>query len=65
MLSRPLDYSVYNTGSTDDWNRYAEIAEDERWSWEAIQPLLRKIENFKTPADGSDSVSIAQRYCVR
>jgi hypothetical protein len=47
---------VYHTGSKDDWDRYAKIAGDARWSWEAIQPILRKVQNFKTPADNSDSV---------
>jgi choline dehydrogenase-like flavoprotein len=52
-----LDYSLYNTGSEDDWNRYARIAGDERWSWDSIQPILCRIQSYREPADGSDVVS--------
>jgi hypothetical protein len=51
-----LDYMLYNTGSKDDWDRYAQIANDQRWSWDSIQDKLRLVQSYRTPADGSNAV---------
>jgi choline dehydrogenase-like flavoprotein len=34
---------VYNRGSADDWDRYAQFTGDPGWSWESIQPYIAKV----------------------
>ena len=36
------DYMIYNRGSSEDWDRYASISEDQGWSWDAVQQYFRK-----------------------
>lgn len=39
----PTDGMGYLRGSADDWDRYARFSGDPGWSWEGIQPYLRKV----------------------
>ncbi|KAK7444016.1 hypothetical protein VKT23_015412 [Stygiomarasmius scandens] len=46
---------LYNRGSKGDWDRYAEITRDPGWSWNNIQPYIRKNEKFTPPADAHNT----------
>lgn len=37
------DFMAYLRGSSEDWDRYAGITQDEGWSWDAIQPYIRRV----------------------
>ncbi|KAF7291088.1 Alcohol oxidase [Mycena kentingensis (nom. inval.)] len=52
--SSSVNYMVYTRGSKEDWDRFALVAEDARWSWDGLAPYMRKSEIFTTPADGHD-----------
>lgn len=53
--SSSINGLVYTRGSADDFNRYAELAGDPGWSWEAMLPYFLKMERFSPPADGHDT----------
>ena len=38
-----LDGMVYVRGSSDDWDRYADVTGDVGWSWDNMQPYIRKV----------------------
>ncbi|KAF5373918.1 hypothetical protein D9758_000698 [Tetrapyrgos nigripes] len=42
---------AYTRGSSEDWDRYADHTQDPGWSWDNIQPYIRKNERFTQPAD--------------
>ncbi|KAG6854278.1 hypothetical protein C0991_008523 [Blastosporella zonata] len=42
---------AYTRGSSDDYDRYAELTDDDGWSWDNIQKYLRKNERWTQPAD--------------
>ncbi|KAI0313431.1 aryl-alcohol oxidase [Amylostereum chailletii] len=42
---------VYVRGSSEDYDRYAEVTGDEGWSWESLQPYIRKNERWAEPQD--------------
>ncbi|KAF9451443.1 GMC oxidoreductase [Macrolepiota fuliginosa MF-IS2] len=46
-----VNFMAYLRGSSQDWDRYAAITGDEGWSWDAIQPYIRKNEKWTEPAD--------------
>jgi choline dehydrogenase-like flavoprotein len=39
---------VYLYGSSEDYNRWAEIVGDDNWRWENTQNSFKEIENFDT-----------------
>ncbi|KAG7445363.1 pyranose dehydrogenase [Guyanagaster necrorhizus] len=41
----------YTRGSSQDYDRYAQISGDPGWGWDALQPYFRKNERFVAPAD--------------
>ncbi|KAK0460465.1 aryl-alcohol-oxidase from pleurotus Eryingii [Desarmillaria tabescens] len=41
----------YSRGSSQDYDRYAQISGDPGWGWEALQPYIRKNERFVPPSD--------------
>ncbi|TFY77151.1 hypothetical protein EWM64_g6861, partial [Hericium alpestre] len=43
---------IYSRGTPDDYNRYADIAHDGRWSWDALQEFIARNEDFQKPTDG-------------
>ncbi|KAL0072310.1 hypothetical protein AAF712_000072 [Marasmius tenuissimus] len=53
--SSSINCMAYTRGSSEDWNRYAQVSGDDGWSWDSIQPYIRKNERFTPPADGHDT----------
>ncbi|KAK0460487.1 aryl-alcohol oxidase precursor [Desarmillaria tabescens] len=49
--SSAVNYMLYTRGSSQDYDRYAQISGDPGWGWEALQPYMRKNERFVAPAD--------------
>ncbi|PFH47692.1 GMC oxidoreductase [Amanita thiersii Skay4041] len=49
--STSINFMVYTRASKGDWDRYAKITGDDGWSWNAIQPYIRKNERFVPPVD--------------
>ncbi|KAF7322061.1 Alcohol oxidase [Mycena kentingensis (nom. inval.)] len=49
--SSSVNYLVYTTGSKEDWDRFAKVSKDDRWSWDALVPYMRKNEKFTQPVD--------------
>ncbi|KAK0217018.1 aryl-alcohol oxidase precursor [Armillaria fumosa] len=41
----------YLRGSSEDYDRYADVTEDPGWSWNGIQPYIRKNERWTAPTD--------------
>jgi hypothetical protein len=50
------DYLIYNRGSKDDWDNYANITQDPTWSWSSVKQYMSKVEKMVPPNDGSDAV---------
>ena len=46
---------MYTRGSTDDWDRYANLSGDSGWSWNAMQHYFKKSEHFNQPVDHHDT----------
>lgn len=53
--SSSINCMVYTRGTRDDWDRYANVTGDPGWSWDNIQPYVRKNERFTPPVDGHDT----------
>ncbi|KAK1235691.1 hypothetical protein PQX77_001062 [Marasmius sp. AFHP31] len=53
--SSSINCMFYTRGTRDDWDRYADVTGDEGWSWDSIQPYIRKNERFTPPVDGHDT----------
>ncbi|KAK0460488.1 alcohol oxidase [Desarmillaria tabescens] len=49
--SSAVNYMFYTRGSSQDYDRYAQISGDPGWGWEALQPYVRKNERFVPPSD--------------
>ncbi|KAJ7130814.1 alcohol oxidase [Mycena crocata] len=49
--SSSINCLVYTRGSSEDYDRFAEISGDQGWSWDSLQPYIRKNEIFSPPAD--------------
>ncbi|KAJ6625796.1 GMC oxidoreductase-domain-containing protein [Mycena sp. CBHHK59/15] len=49
--SSSINCLVYSRGSREDFDRYAELSGDSGWSWDSLQPYIRKNERFSPPAD--------------
>ncbi|KAJ7579827.1 alcohol oxidase [Mycena floridula] len=50
--SSSVNGMAYTRGSSDDFDRYATLTEDDGWSWNALQPYVRKNEHFTLPENG-------------
>lgn len=50
--SSSLNTMAYTRGSSDDYDRYAEITGDPGWSWKNIRKYIRRFERWTQPADG-------------
>ncbi|KAF7315923.1 Alcohol oxidase [Mycena indigotica] len=46
-----VNYLVYTRGTKEDFNRFARIANDDRWSWDSLTPYMHKTERFTEPVD--------------
>ncbi|KAI0298456.1 hypothetical protein B0F90DRAFT_1732646 [Multifurca ochricompacta] len=53
--SSSINYMIWNTGTVDDFNRLSQVTKDPGWSWERVQPLIKKIEKLTPPADHHDT----------
>ncbi|KAK0199339.1 aryl-alcohol oxidase precursor [Desarmillaria ectypa] len=49
--SSAVNYMFYTRGSSQDYDRYAQISGDPGWGWEALQPYIRKNERVVPPTD--------------
>ncbi|KAK0184513.1 alcohol oxidase [Armillaria mellea] len=49
--SSAVNYMLYTRGSSQDYDRYAQISGDPGWGWEALQPYIRKNERIVPPSD--------------
>ncbi|KAF9264930.1 aryl-alcohol-oxidase from pleurotus Eryingii [Marasmius fiardii PR-910] len=47
--STSINFMVYTRGSAEDYDRYAAITGDKGWSWDRLQPYIRKNERFLSP----------------
>lgn len=45
--SSVLNFQVYLYGSSADYNRWAELVEDDAWRWENVQKSFQAIENYE------------------
>ncbi|EIW53711.1 alcohol oxidase [Trametes versicolor FP-101664 SS1] len=52
--STSINFMIYTRGSKDDFNNYAALSGDD-WSWDALQPYFKKLENLVPPVDGHDT----------
>ncbi|KAG2005491.1 pyranose dehydrogenase [Coprinopsis cinerea AmutBmut pab1-1] len=43
---------VYNRGSAQDYNRWANVTGDDGWKWENLLPSIKRGEKWVLPADG-------------
>ncbi|KAL0577503.1 hypothetical protein V5O48_004489 [Marasmius crinis-equi] len=59
--STSLNFMVYTRGSAEDYDRYARITGDKGWSWDRLQPYIRKNEHFVNPPPNND-VSPAPQF---
>ncbi|KAF9266699.1 pyranose dehydrogenase [Marasmius fiardii PR-910] len=53
--STSINCMVYTRGTKEDWDRYAHVTGDPGWSWDNVQPYIRKNERFTPPVDGHDT----------
>ncbi|KAG7445390.1 uncharacterized protein BT62DRAFT_1007126 [Guyanagaster necrorhizus] len=44
--SSAVNYMLYTRGSSQDYDRYAQITRDSGWGWEALQPYMRRASSF-------------------
>ncbi|KAF9561263.1 FAD/NAD(P)-binding domain-containing protein [Agrocybe pediades] len=50
--SSSVNGMVYTRGSSSDYDRFARVTGEPSWSWDALQPYIRKHEGFVPPVDG-------------
>nr|VWO99079.1 Alcohol oxidase [Ganoderma boninense] len=53
--SSSINLMIWTRGSQDDFNRYATFSGDNGWSWDAIEPYFKKIEQVVAPTDHHDT----------
>ncbi|KAF7416250.1 hypothetical protein PC9H_002515 [Pleurotus ostreatus] len=53
--SSSINGMFYTRGSSDDFDRYAEVTGDSGWSWNNVQTYFAKNEKWTPPADGHDT----------
>ncbi|KIJ57097.1 GMC oxidoreductase [Sphaerobolus stellatus SS14] len=46
-----INWMFYTRGPEDDYNRYAAVTGDPGWSWNSLQPHIRKNEHWTEPTD--------------
>ncbi|ODM92786.1 hypothetical protein Ocin01_13896, partial [Orchesella cincta] len=51
--SSNVNYMIYNRGNPSDYNRWAEITGDERWSWKNVLRFFLKMEDYYGFWDGN------------
>ncbi|TFK26033.1 pyranose dehydrogenase [Coprinopsis marcescibilis] len=50
--SSAINGMVYTRGSADDYDNWARVTGDKGWSWEALQPYIKRHERWLPPAGG-------------
>ncbi|XP_006456004.1 hypothetical protein AGABI2DRAFT_121909 [Agaricus bisporus var. bisporus H97] len=50
-----INAMFYTRGSSDDYDRFAQITGDSGWSWDSLQPYIQKNEKWTAPADQHDT----------
>ncbi|KAF8888872.1 pyranose dehydrogenase [Infundibulicybe gibba] len=53
--SSSINYLIYTRGSTEDYDRYANVTGDQGWSWNNMQQYFKKSERFTPPVDGHNT----------
>ncbi|GLB35186.1 putative aryl-alcohol oxidase [Lyophyllum shimeji] len=53
--STSINGMFYTRGSSEDYDRYAEVTGDSGWSWRSIQKYIRRNEMLVPPADRHDT----------
>ncbi|KAJ7041525.1 alcohol oxidase [Mycena alexandri] len=53
--SSSVNYLVYSRGTREDFDRFAQVTEDQGWSWDRLIPYQRKNERFSPPVDGHNT----------
>ncbi|KAJ7158319.1 alcohol oxidase [Mycena crocata] len=53
--SSSVNYMVYTRGTKEDFDRFARVAGDQRWSWDGLMPYMLKNEEFTQPVDHHDT----------
>jgi choline dehydrogenase-like flavoprotein len=41
-----LNFAVYLYGSSEDYNRWSDLVDDESWKWESVKESFHTIENY-------------------
>ncbi|KAG6917148.1 hypothetical protein DXG01_003661 [Tephrocybe rancida] len=49
------DGMFYTRGSADDFDRFAKVTGDSGWSWNSLQPYIKKNERWTAPADNHNT----------
>ncbi|TFK34074.1 hypothetical protein BDQ12DRAFT_715549 [Crucibulum laeve] len=53
--SSSVNYMTYSHGSSDDWNRFAQVTEDDGWKWDNMKRYIYKNEKLVPPTDGHNT----------
>ncbi|CAK5271577.1 unnamed protein product [Mycena citricolor] len=53
--SSSTNYMFYTRGTRDDYDRIANVTEDEGWSWDHLFPYMLKSERWTAPSDGHNT----------
>ncbi|KAI0275179.1 aryl-alcohol-oxidase from pleurotus Eryingii [Gloeopeniophorella convolvens] len=53
--STSINFMGWTRGSKDDFDRFASTTSDSGWSWNALQPYMKKAEHLRPPQDGHDT----------
>lgn len=56
VLNLGVDAMFYTRGSSDDYDRFAQVTGDPGWSWDGLQPYIRKVRGH-TPKKACISAS--------
>ncbi|KAF5350971.1 hypothetical protein D9756_008209 [Leucocoprinus leucothites] len=49
--SSSVNGMVFTRGAASDYDRWARVTGDPGWSWDKLQPYIKKHERFQTPVD--------------
>ncbi|KAF4610035.1 hypothetical protein D9613_010642 [Agrocybe pediades] len=55
--SSSVNGMIYTRGSSSDYDRFARVTAEPTWSWDALQPYVRKHESFTPPVDGHNTAN--------
>ncbi|TEB27549.1 alcohol oxidase [Coprinellus micaceus] len=53
--SSSINGMVYTRGSSDDYDKWAELSGDRRWSWKALWPYILRHERWGPPVGGRNA----------